>query len=73
MTSGERLRTLRMERGLTQLRLAVAAGTTPSFVNLMERWGYVPGADLRRRIASVLGVQESDIWPETLLQEVGRQ
>jgi len=51
-------------RGMTRAALAAAAGTTPWCITRIERHGHVPRADLRRRIAEALGVDESDVWPE---------
>jgi transcriptional regulator with XRE-family HTH domain len=59
-----RLRELRLARGVTQLWLAVAAGTTPAHIAVIERYFHYPRPDLRRRIARALGVDESEIWPE---------
>jgi len=49
---------------MSQLQLAAAAGTTPTLISFIERYGHVPRADLRRRLARALGVDEVDVWPE---------
>jgi len=59
-----RLRELRLARRMSQLQLAAAAGTTPTLISFIERYGHVPRADLRRRLARALGVDEVDVWPE---------
>jgi transcriptional regulator with XRE-family HTH domain len=58
------LREIRLRRGMTQVKLAAAAGTTPMLISFIERYGHVPRADLRRRLARALGVRVRDIWPE---------
>jgi transcriptional regulator with XRE-family HTH domain len=59
-----RLRELRIARRMSQLQLAVTAGTTPAHISVVERYFHYPRSDLRRRIARALGVDERDIWPE---------
>lgn len=58
------LKRLRKERGLTMMALASQAGTTPTWLTYMERYGHIPGADLRGRIAAALGITEKEIWPD---------
>ncbi|WP_088314218.1 helix-turn-helix domain-containing protein [Kineosporia sp. R_H_3] len=53
---GRRLRYWRGLRGLSQLDLAVAAGTTPRHVSFVETGRSRPGADLVLRLADVLAV-----------------
>jgi DNA-binding XRE family transcriptional regulator len=38
------------------------SGVSPSLLTAIEKWGYVPGADTRKRIADALGVKVEDIW-----------
>ena len=59
-----RLRELRRGQRLPLWGLAVRAGTTPTTLSAIERWGYRPGADLCERIAAALGVSTNDVWPE---------
>jgi transcriptional regulator with XRE-family HTH domain len=61
------LRALRRERRLTLSGLAVKACTSPAWLVHVERYGHLPGSDLRHRIATALDVPEHRIWPE--LQE----
>jgi DNA-binding XRE family transcriptional regulator len=61
---GNRLRELRRGQRLPLWGVAVRAGTTPTTLSAIERWGYRPGAALCERIATALGVHVSDIWPE---------
>lgn len=53
---------LRIERGLTQEQLAVAAGVAAGLIRKMDT-GYRPGHALKRRaVANALGVSESYLW-----------
>jgi DNA-binding XRE family transcriptional regulator len=61
---GNHLRTLRRAQGLALWGLAARAGTSPTTLSAIEHWGYQPRAPLRERIATALGVNVSDIWPE---------
>jgi DNA-binding XRE family transcriptional regulator len=63
-----RLRELRRGQRLPLWGLAVRAGTTPTTLSAIERWGYRPGAALCPRIATALGVPVSDVWPESEAQ-----
>jgi transcriptional regulator with XRE-family HTH domain len=58
-----RLRALRLERGMTQQELALRARTTPALLTWVERYGYLPGPELQERIARALDVTPEDIWP----------
>ena len=58
-----RLRELRLERGLVQAEVAVKAGLSPATVGNIERYGFPSSASTRERIAAVLGVDVADIWP----------
>jgi transcriptional regulator with XRE-family HTH domain len=53
---GRQLRRWRAMRGLSQLELAAAAGTTPRHVSFVETGRSRPGRDLVLRIAEVLAV-----------------
>jgi DNA-binding XRE family transcriptional regulator len=58
------LRQLRRAQELSLWGLAVGAGTSPTTLCAIEKWGYRPGAALCERIATALGVHVGDIWPE---------
>ncbi len=64
MVKINRLREMRLQQKLAQQAVAVRAGTNDATIVAIERYGYLPGADLRKRIAQAVGVEESDIWPE---------
>jgi DNA-binding XRE family transcriptional regulator len=57
------LRELREAAGLAQAGLAVQAGCSPTTVLIIERWGHVPSAPVRQRLAAALGVDVLEIWP----------
>jgi DNA-binding XRE family transcriptional regulator len=59
-----RLRELRRRRQLAVWGLAARARTSPTLISAIERWGYVPGVDVRTRIAAALGVVVNDVWPD---------
>ena len=58
-----KLRTWRQKLGFTQQELVQAAGVSIATIVLIERYGHLPGEDVRARIADALGVPESVIWP----------
>jgi DNA-binding XRE family transcriptional regulator len=62
------LRQVRRGQELSLWGLAVGAGTSPTTLSAIEKWGYQPGSDLCERIAAALGVHVGDIWPETEAQ-----
>ena len=58
-----RSRSVRTARGLPLWGLAARAGVSATTLSAIERWGYRPGTDVRRRIAASLGVAVTEIWP----------
>jgi DNA-binding XRE family transcriptional regulator len=58
-----RLRQLRRNQGVAQYGLAVRAEVSPTVIGAIERYDYVPGVEVRARIARALGVAVQDIWP----------
>jgi transcriptional regulator with XRE-family HTH domain len=58
-----RVRKFRTERGLPQYTLAVRAGISPAWLSIIERYGHIPGSDIRTRLADALGVSEEALWP----------
>jgi ribosome-binding protein aMBF1 (putative translation factor) len=59
-----RLRRLRMARGLAQQELSIKASVSPTTLRAVERYDYVPSAKVRQRIAHALAVKEVEIWLE---------
>src|SRR5262245_41013882 len=60
----ERLRLLRLARGMTQRDLAARANVTLSYISRLESGGAAPGIDLLERLAVALQVQLTDLLPE---------
>lgn len=58
------LRTIRRTTGLALWGLAARAGVSATTLSAVERWGYLPGPDVRSRVAEALGVDVPAIWPE---------
>jgi transcriptional regulator with XRE-family HTH domain len=62
---GERLRELRLSRGMSQAELAGQASVTTNYVSRLEGGGAAPGTDLVARLALALGVPVADLLPTT--------
>ena len=54
----------RIKLGFRQQELAVQAGISPALIVAIERYGHLPGTDVRAKLAKALGVRESLLWPE---------
>ena len=57
------VREVRHLRGMALQELAVKAKVAPGTLTMIERYGYCPGPDMRRRIAEVLGVTDAELFP----------
>lgn len=62
---GERLRELRLARGMSQGELASQAEVTTNYISRLEAGGAAPGIDLVARLAVALGVPVADLLPTT--------
>lgn len=62
MSLGERVRALRMERGLQQRQLAEKADLTPSMVSQIESGRLTPSLNTLRRLADALGVTIASLF-----------
>jgi len=63
---GERVRSWREQRGLTQAELAALSGLGPDVVSRLENGRYrSPGLRTLRRIASGLDLRVGDLLPDT--------
>jgi transcriptional regulator with XRE-family HTH domain len=62
---GNRLREVRLSRGMTQAELAEKAEVSPAYVGRLERGGATPGIDLVGRLAKALGTTLADLLPES--------
>lgn len=56
-----RIREIRDARGLTQLRVAVDAGITPTALARIEAGKAMPKLDTAKKLADVLGVKVDDL------------
>ncbi len=61
---GDRIRTLRRKRGLTQENLAEALDLSVAYVSLIERGGRNPPFTTVVAIAQALGVSASQLCPD---------
>ena len=62
---GQRLRELRLSRGMSQAELAGQSKITTNYVSRLEGGGAAPGIDLVARLAVSLGVPIADLLPTT--------
>jgi len=62
--NGELLREARKERGISQLRLALLTGITPSDISRIENNWIYPFPGWRKRLARALGKTEAELFPE---------
>jgi transcriptional regulator with XRE-family HTH domain len=61
---GNRLRELRKQKGVGFVELAARAKVSTQTVAIAEKYDHVPSKERQERLAAVLGVGISDIWPE---------
>ena len=54
---------VRKRRGFSQQRLATLAGMSPATIVAIEKYGYLPGPWVRRKLARALQSSEARIWP----------
>ena len=54
---------LRKKRGFSQQQLSIIAGMSPATIVAIEKYGYVPGPWVRRKLARALRASERRIWP----------
>jgi transcriptional regulator with XRE-family HTH domain len=62
---GQRLREIRLSRGMSQAELARQAEVTTNYISRLEGGGAAPGIDLVARLAASLGTSMSDLLPTT--------
>jgi len=62
---GQRLRELRLARGMSQAELARQAEVTTNYISRLEGGGAAPGIDLVARLALAIGVPIADLLPTT--------
>jgi DNA-binding XRE family transcriptional regulator len=68
MNKANRLREIRRELGIPLQGLAALASVSSATLVQIENWGYMPGSEVRERIASTLSVPQDTIWPELATQ-----
>lgn len=62
---GERLKSLRQERGFTQEEIALRADMTPSYYGQIERGTANPTVSMLEKICAVMGISISDIFTDS--------
>ncbi len=63
------LKKFRTEKGIAIWGLATEAGSSPSTISAIEKWGYIPGREVQERLAKVLEVEVKAIWPESKVED----
>jgi len=58
-----RLKEIRREKGLSQLRLAFVTGISPSDISRIENDWIRPYPGWRKRFSRALGISEDEIFP----------
>ena len=58
-----RLKEVRKERGLSQLRLAMVTGISPWDISRIENGWIKPYPGWRKRLARALGTMEAELFP----------
>lgn len=66
---GQKLRELRLARGMSQAELARQAEVTTNYISRLEGGGAEPGIDLVARLALALGVPVADLLPALPIQD----
>jgi transcriptional regulator with XRE-family HTH domain len=62
---GQKLRELRLSRGMSQAELARQSEVTTNYISRLEGGGAAPGIDLVARLALSLGVPMAELLPAT--------
>lgn len=67
------LRMLRRRLGFSQVQLAEAAHCSRATIILVERLNHYPRVEVRRRLATALGISEIALWPTLEVVSNGKQ
>lgn len=59
-----RLKEVRSERGLSQLKLAFLAGISPWDISRLENGWIRPYPSWRKRLAKALGTSQAELFPD---------
>lgn len=60
----DNIRSIRQEKGITQLRLSIFSGTSASYIGLMETYKNIPKLSTIERIADALDVPVLELFME---------
>jgi len=69
----ERLKEVRLARGMTQRQLADTAHITFSYISRLEAGGAAPGIDLVEKLAAALNASITDLFPPHVSEKVSDQ
>jgi len=61
---GNKLKEVRKEKGLSQLKLALMTGIAPGDISRIENGWLKPYPGWRKRLARALGIPESELFPD---------
>src|SRR5580700_3790504 len=61
----ERLRAIRLSRGMTQADLSKVGNITASYLSRLEAGKVAPGIDMVERLAQILGITPAELLPAT--------
>lgn len=64
----DNIRSIRQEKGITQLRLSIFSGTSASYIGLMETYKNIPKLSTIERIADALDVPVLELFMERKLE-----
>lgn len=65
----DNIRKIRLEKGVSQLRLSIFCGTSASYIGLMETYKNIPKLSTIERIAEALDVPVLELFKETAADE----
>lgn len=63
MVTGNGLKRWRKRLDYSQMELSIAAGISPAMIVAIERYGYLPGPEVRAKLAKTLNIEEATLWP----------
>ena len=68
----DRLKEMRENQGLSQLKLAFLTGISPGDISRIENGWIRPYAGWRKRLAAALGTTEAELFPSDIGGEEGQ-
>lgn len=66
------VRRYRKELGFKQQELAVQASVSPALLVAVERYGHLPGSEVRAKLSKSLKVSEGVLWPSLKVVSNGK-